>query len=205
MELDEKQKQIALDAFNKRWRVVESPATDCVYAAVEAVLAMQHEHVWVCGLDQQQCMEDCEPGNHDPSHLVCKKCGTFKAHLAQRTPEQPAPDVPFVNRFELCCHDILKSDCQQCQSQEPAPKQDGDDEVVSRMIQAGLSSHTKPFWRDIMTAALAEARRGMVTLDAVEKAIRDELLSLYGGGTSYSYAVAKQIRARLAPKQEQKP
>jgi hypothetical protein len=39
MELDEKQKQIALGAFNKRWSVVGSPATDYVDArALEDLL-----------------------------------------------------------------------------------------------------------------------------------------------------------------------
>jgi hypothetical protein len=44
-------------------------------AAVDAC-----EHKWVCGLDQQQCMEDCH-GDHNPNHLVCSKCGASKSHL----------------------------------------------------------------------------------------------------------------------------
>ena len=38
------------------------------------------EHKWVCGLDQQQCMEDCH-GEHDSNHLICKKCGAYKSHI----------------------------------------------------------------------------------------------------------------------------
>lgn len=38
------------------------------------------KHRWVCGLDQQQCMEECH-GEHDPHHLVCCKCGTYRSSL----------------------------------------------------------------------------------------------------------------------------
>jgi hypothetical protein len=38
------------------------------------------EHKWVCGLDQQQCMEDCDD-EHDPAHLICRKCRTYKSHV----------------------------------------------------------------------------------------------------------------------------
>jgi len=39
------------------------------------------KHEWVCGLDQQQCMEDCGD-EHDPAHLICRKCQASKSHVA---------------------------------------------------------------------------------------------------------------------------
>jgi hypothetical protein len=47
----------------------------------------------------------------------------------------------------------------------------------------------------------AEARRGMVTLEQVEKAIFDEAFPAKGWPLDYS----RRILTRLAPKQEQQP
>lgn len=41
-------------------------------------------HEWICGLDQQQCMEDCR-GKHNTQHLICRKCGAYKSHLTTAT------------------------------------------------------------------------------------------------------------------------
>jgi hypothetical protein len=42
-------------------------------AQVAALTKPVCKHKWVCGLDQQQCMEECGK-NHDPNHLICKIC-----------------------------------------------------------------------------------------------------------------------------------
>lgn len=44
------------------------------------------KHEWVCGLDQQQCMEDCH-GELDPAHLICRKCGVNKSRSRSRNAE----------------------------------------------------------------------------------------------------------------------
>ena len=90
--------------------------------------------------------------------------------------------------------------------EQPAPKQAGD--VVERMLEAFHASSTGnqmygSSWNrtQAMTAALAEARRGMVTMEQVEKAIRGTF-----GRSSWVIGegreLAELVLAELAPKQD---
>ena len=95
--------------------------------------------------------------------------------------------------------------------EQPAPKHDGD--VVERMMVAWFIFSLIPD-EDVqqnhvrrMTAALAEARRGMVTLEEVEKAIQEiRNWGRWSGNDQYAMdKLREHLMTRLAPKQEQKP
>lgn len=53
-------------------------------------------HEWVCGLDQQQCMEDCHD-KHALGHLICRKCGCSKQAVKEQA---PVPEDLVIR-----CHD----------------------------------------------------------------------------------------------------
>lgn len=181
VELNEKQKQVAMKAFDES----EDDIRPSVLVAVAAVLALEPagETERVAQLTAHRA---CVGTEHDPAngklHGCCVVCGVpWPCEYAGKPPKQrPSPIAAEANDAAKCRHGArITERCYECYPTQPHPAQQDDAKLVEEMLDAyrynsGWPDNLPPSndMRKGMTAALAVVRKHYVAIEDVEKAIR---------------------------------
>jgi hypothetical protein len=192
--LTEKQKQIAWDAFYALWSQPESVKRECVWAAVEAVLAEQAR-----AAEQGQACADCgcwiKMGTH------CEPC--YQARTAEHLPfsrERHRMNGCVEYDGDMGYPDNRCAQCKQHDTTTQTPAQ-----VVERIAQRFSEMEGEDDITEHARVAVAIAREGYGSLEDMERAIRFEIGSGWGLDAEHVNSVIHRILLRATKPAEQTP